>query len=138
MNFLRRPRRRGYLLLEAAVAGALLSVVLASTLSLLAQARVQGSYAARRASAISLARAKMDEFVGVPTIVATSQSIIDVDPVDFPGIKWKWAVTDVSSTYASASPNGIGDVALFEIVVIVLYPTATGTSTFTLKQLRAR
>jgi hypothetical protein len=134
-------RRRGYLLIEAAVGGALLSVILASSLSLLADARVMGAYAARRNNAIRLARTKMDEFVGAPDLAAVSpatQPITAVDPVDFPGIKWEWSITDVTTTYDGRSPNGIGGVQVFDVVIKVTYPTSTGTGTFTLEQLRSQ
>jgi type II secretory pathway pseudopilin PulG len=134
-------RRRGYLLIEAAVGGALLSVVLASTLSLLADARVQGSYAARRTMAIRLARTKMDEFVGAPDLAAVTpatQTITAVDAIDYPGIKWEWAITDSTSTYAALSPQGLGATQVFDLTVKVTYPTSTGTSTFTLEQLRSQ
>lgn len=138
----RRPgRRRGYLLIEAAVGGALLSVILASSLSLLADARVMGAYAARRNSAIRLARTKMDEFVGAPDLAlvtpATQTSTL-VNAVDFPGIKWAWTITEVTTTYAGNSPNGLGATQIFDVVVTVTYPTATGTGTFTLEQLRSQ
>lgn len=120
------------------MAGALLSVVLASTLSLLAQARSQGSYAARRNSAIALARAKMDALVGLPTMVVTKQNLVAVDPTDHPGIQWQWEVSDQTTEYAAHSPLGLSDLELFEVSVTVAYPTATGPSTFTLKQLRVR
>jgi hypothetical protein len=129
-------RSRGYLLIEAMVAGACLAVVLSTTLTLIGQARAEGIYAGRRNAAISLARQKMDALVGTPELVTVNVTKNAVDAEDFPGIYWAWSVTDTSDTPNSGV--GLDTLSTFEIVVTVTYPSAQGERTYTLRQLRLR
>ncbi len=133
---IQRRSSRGYLLIEAMVAGACLAVVLSTTFSLVGQARVEGIYAGRRNAAISLARQKMDTLVGAPVLepIAVQKTVVDAD--DFPGIEWAWSVKDTSDD--ANSEVGLDSLSTFEITVTVTYPSAQGERSYTLKQLRLR
>jgi hypothetical protein len=133
---IQRRRSRGYLLIEAMVAGACLAVVLSTTFSLVGQARVEGIYAGRRNAAISLARQKMDALVGTPVLesIAVQKTAVDAD--DFPGIEWAWSVKDTSDD--ANSDVGLDSLSTYEITVTVTYPSAQGERSYTLKQLRLR
>jgi hypothetical protein len=134
-----RRQSRGYLLVEAMVAGACLAVILSTTLAFLGDARAKGIYAGRRSSAVSLARQKMDALTGIPLLLESMDAAPSaVDEIRYPGIKWGWTVTEKTTDFDALSPVDMAAVKLFEIQVDVIYPTAQGSKTYTLRQLRAR
>jgi len=56
-----KPRHRGYLLLEAAIGGAIVAVIIGGLLTSLSQAQTMSIIAAREQTAIQLVNEKLDE-----------------------------------------------------------------------------
>jgi hypothetical protein len=123
------------LLIEVLLGGAVLAIVLTTSIDLLAAARREAAMSARRQEATTLARSKAHELWGDAQVV-TSQSLIDVGP-QFPGLKWSWVVQQSGMT-ARSSPVLRTNDSLHEIIVQVEYPTATGRLTAEFRSLRAK
>ncbi|MDP2340081.1 MAG: type II secretion system protein [Deltaproteobacteria bacterium] len=130
-----RRRQRGYLLFEVLIGGAILAIVLGTSIDLLVSARRDATLASKRQEATALARAKAHELWGDPQVVST-QSIIDVGPA-FPGLKWSWNVAQ-SGLQARSSPVLATNDTLHEITVRVEYPTARGRATAEFRSLKAK
>jgi hypothetical protein len=129
-------RQRGYLLFEAMISGAILALVLATSLSLVASSRANASYSARRQAAVGLARATLDRLQSAPTIAPGTTALAVVDAANAPGIRVATSIVEVTATYnGNSGASGI-DGQLFEIVVTVEHPTARGAETFSLRSLR--
>ncbi len=149
----RPPRRRrsprAYLLIEALFGGAILAAVLASTFAVLTEQRADTTYATRKAQAMTLCHAKLEELGSVEGITPITQAPIAVDatpgacqPVPpattcFPGMSWEWTITDQTAAYATRSPFGL-DANIFEIIVTVHYPTRQGLKAITMTGLKGQ
>lgn len=110
--------KRGYVLLEAGIGGAILAVSLSFAVSQLAAARAEVTFAAKHALAVSLARAKLDEAVSsLPAGIADQASFVPVG-VGFPGLRWRWTTTDSAvGTNAAAGFQSTG--VAKEVTVVV-------------------
>jgi hypothetical protein len=129
-----RRRRRGYLLAEATIGGAIMVTVFAACLALIAGARSKTSFAARRQAAAAVASATLDDLTSRATLVATTQPLADVDPIQMPGVRVGFDVVDVTSTFSPLGPVGG---TLFEVTVRVEHPVEAGPpATITLRTLR--
>lgn len=117
------------------IGGAILAVLLSISLTFVAEARSITSRSAGRQVAAGLARAKVDELLMLSTLSASTQPLTAVDPVKFPGLRLGFTVTDVTATYAAASPSGVGG-TVFEIVVEVAHPQVLNSSLVTMRSLR--
>lgn len=128
------PRRRGYLLAEATIGGALMITVFAACLTLIADARTKTSFAARRQAAAGIASSTLDDLTSRATLVASSQALTDVDAVLLPGVRVGFTIVDVTTTFAANGPVGG---TLFEVTVNVEHPVEAGPpGTITLRSLR--
>jgi hypothetical protein len=133
--------KRGYVLMEAMIGGAILALVLSATFSIIAQARADVVYAQRKQAAGSLCRQLVEDLSTQQALTASSGGPMPVDAVNYPGITYDFTVVDNTSFYngLSPSPGGVSSGKfLYEITVNVHYPSATGTKTFSEKILRER
>ena len=109
---------RGYLLIEALVAGAVISLTLLSALTFVAQARVEAKGAGNRAQAIQLARGQAELMASALPTNALSQGSLPV--VGMPGF-------DMEFTTATTSLAGVPTLDTRDLTVIVEYPCAKGS-----------
>lgn len=141
---MKQKEKRGYMLMEVMISGAILAVMLGTTFSIIADARSQITYTARQASAIALCRQKIEELGTLSTLPGPipSQATVLVDPtgVTFTGLSWNWDIIDRTGFYAGKVPTYgmVAGKALWDIRVAVIYPTRTGTKTYTLETLKER
>jgi hypothetical protein len=118
-------KQRGYILLEAAIAGGITALGLAFALERIGDDRVRISNAANEANAVALASAKLNEILTqMPTLppeqvdytatgVPTGQAVV---------LKWRWRTTDNATTlWGAATP------ASRLITVQVSYPSDRGS-----------
>jgi hypothetical protein len=119
-----RRRRRGYLLVESAVAGGLLLAAMGVALALVAQGRARISAGAHRASAAALLRTKADEIASQTTCAATSP-LVDIGG-DFPGFRWSWSAASAAAMNESAPLLTSSVAPLCEVAVTVEFPVARG------------
>jgi hypothetical protein len=112
---------RGYLLIEAAIAGGLLVVAIGVALALVVQARTSVSSSANAAAAAALLRSKVDE-IASQTVCPASSPLVDVG-AGFPGFRWSWSADNAAVMTASA-PALTGAAPLCEVDVTVEYPVA--------------
>lgn len=123
---------RGYVMLEALISGALLAVVLGTTLSMIAGYRVEVTMAARRAEASSLAMATADELMARPHTTG-SQALAAV--TGHPGFRSSWTIANMA---LPSTPPLPGASAVHRITVTVEYPTGQGPKTMTIQRLKRR
>ncbi len=123
---------RGYIMLEALVSGALLAVVLGTTLSLIGSYRVEVTMAARRAEASSLAMATADELMARPHTTG-SQALASV--ANHPGFRVGWTIANAATTSTPPLPSAS---ALHRISVTVEYPTSQGPQTMVIERLKRK
>lgn len=125
---------RGYLLIEAMVAGALLATLLGAAFAYIADGRAQVNEAANRAIAVSLAQDKVDELMADGSR-ATVEEASETPVPGYPQFKRTWEVTSASIWDQSAPPLPNSN-ALHEIRVTVSYPVRDGTDSVTLRTFR--
>ena len=123
---------RGYIMLEALISGALLAVVLGTTLSLIASYRVEVTMAARRAEASSLAMATADELMARPHTTG-SQALTAVS--NHPGFRVAWTIANASTSSTPALPSAN---SLHRITVTVEYPSSQGPQTMIIERLKRK
>ena len=83
---------RGYLLLEAMIAGAVVAVTLLIALDFAAKSRADTSAAGQRQVASTLARAQTDTIISaLPT--ATADQVAFAAVAGMPGLRMKWTTT---------------------------------------------
>lgn len=123
---------RGYIMLEALISGALLAVVLGTTLSLIASYRVEVTMAARRAEASALAMATADELMARPHGTGM-QALTSVST--HPGFRVGWSI---GTTATSSTPPLPGGNALHLIRVTVEYPTSQGPQSMVIERLKRK
>ena len=130
----RSPRRhRGYLLMEAALGGAVMIVIFGACLTLIADGRSKASYSARAQIAGEVATARLAELQQQPTLVATTVPLAVVDPVNYTGLRLGFDVVDVTVPFAASSPQAG---SLFELIVRAEYSGPKGPEVITLRSLR--
>ncbi|OGQ25253.1 MAG: hypothetical protein A2138_05160 [Deltaproteobacteria bacterium RBG_16_71_12] len=123
---------RGYIMMEALISGALLAVVLGTTLSLIASYRVEVTMAARRAEASALAMATADELMarshttGVQALAAVP---------GHPGFRSGWTI---ATTALPSTPPLPGANAVHRITVTIEYPSGQGTKTLVIERLKRK
>lgn len=125
---------RGYVLLEALISGALLAVVLSTTLSLVAAYRVEVTMAARRAEASALAMGVADELMARPH--TTGIQGLSAVP-GHPGFRSAWAIANAGLQMSSTPPLPSIN-AVHKITVTVEYPTGQGPKTMVIERLKRR
>lgn len=123
---------RGYIMLEALISGALLAVVLGTTLSLIAAYRVEVTMAARRAEASALAMGVADELMARPHTTG-SQGLTEVPA--HPGFRSAYVI---AGTALPSNPPLPGANAVHKITVTVEYPTGQGPKTMVIERLKRR
>ncbi|MBM4280081.1 MAG: hypothetical protein FJ137_04795 [Deltaproteobacteria bacterium] len=116
-----RSTRRGYLLVESAVAGGLLVAAMGVALALVVQGRAAISAGSNRATAAALLRSKTDEIASQTTCNASS-SLVDVG-AGFAGFQWSWQAASAAAMNDSNPPLTTGDAPLCAVAVTVEYPT---------------
>ena len=117
--------RRGYLLIEILIAGAIISVVLGTLIGILADTRRKASANANDVVAMHLVRAKADELLASPHVVVAANAFENVNP-NLPGFRWKWQVAQ-SGLQSNSTPVLRTADTLHEIVVTIEYPSSTNT-----------
>lgn len=126
---------RGFLLLEAMIGGAIVAVVVVLVFSQIAAARREVSYQSRKAVAASIARTKGQELASQTTFAAVPMTALaPVDAAAYPGLQWQWEVVDADTIRTASTPDVTDN--LWEIVVRVQVPTATGTDVVEYRTLR--
>ena len=135
MHVSQRPRRprgwAGYLLLEAVIAGGVVSIGLSIAITLISGSRVETSMAARRAEASAYAMTLAD--AQMSTSVLSNQAMGPVP--GHPLLRASVAVTN-APTGDSVPPLPAG--SLQRIVVVVEYPSTQGVQTIQYERLRRR
>lgn len=119
-----RPALPAYLVLEAMVGGALLGAAMAITLAMLLDGRTAMSFAANRASAAALGRAKADELASSSTCVGSS-ALVNVG-ADYPGFQWSWSAANAASM--TASTPALSTELLCDATVTLEYPAKKGSA----------
>jgi hypothetical protein len=117
---------RGYLLMEMMLAGAIMAVGLIAAMSHIAAARTSISLSSKRQTAMSLARAKCDEVIAALPTATTNQATLVAVPGTYPGMKWMWSTTTLSSATAgsiAASSTPPITAAGREVTCTVRFPT---------------
>lgn len=117
--------RRGYLLIESAIAGALLLAAASVAIALVAQSRARITEGANRAAAAALLRSKTDEIASQTTCPASS-SLANVG-ADFPGFQWSWTAASAAAMGNSSPLLTSTDAPLCEVAVVVEYPVPIGS-----------
>ena len=126
--------RRGYILFEALISGALLAVALGTTLSLISAYRVEVTMAARRAEASALAMATADELMARPHTTG-SQALAAVP--GHSGFQSSWVIVSAGLQGSSTPPLTSAN-ELHKITVTVEYPTSQGPKTLVIERLKRR
>jgi hypothetical protein len=130
MTDLKRPRktpRRGYLLMEAVVAGSLLTIAIVSTLSLLSSARADAIYANNQGVAAMLARTKADQLAAsLSTLCNPGNQVafVSVPTVQHAQYEWRYTVGSAANKASSTPPI---TVAMCDVMVEVRYPARVGS-----------
>ncbi len=125
---------RGYILFESLISGALLAVALGTTLSLIANYRVEVTMAARRAEASALAMATADELMARPHTTG-SQGLTAVP--GHSGFRSAWTIIS-AGLQASSTPPLTSANAVHKITVTVEYPTSQGPKTMVIERLKRK
>jgi hypothetical protein len=124
----RRPRsHRGYLLMEAVVAGSLLTIAIVSTLSLVSSARADAIYANNQGVGSMLARAKADQLAASTSTTCNpgnQATFISVGGTKHPQYEWRWTVASAANKTLSTPPI---TVAMCDVSVEVRYPARVGS-----------
>jgi hypothetical protein len=129
-----RPRWRAYILLETLVAGGIVSIALATSVTIIAAARFETSLSTRRAEASALALGIADGLMSSST--ATSQPLTDVP--NHPGLKASFTITSSSALQTASVPALAQADGVEEITVVVEYPTTRTRETLTYQRLRRK
>ncbi len=135
--------KRGYILLETLIAGGIVSIALATSVTMIASSRFEASMAAKRAEASSLALGIADGLMTGKT--AASQALGPVS--NHPGFQAGFDVIDSSNTVrvsdgatiplkSASVPALAADDSMHLITVTVEYPTSQGPATFVYQRLR--
>jgi hypothetical protein len=122
------PPTRGYLLMEAMIAGSLLTIAIVSTLSMIGTAKADAIYANNRGVAAALARAKADQLA--TSSVATgcapgNQATYVTVSTNYPAFEHKWTVASATAIKAASSPAITA--AMCDVDVSVRYPARIGS-----------
>lgn len=130
-------RRRGYLLLEAAVGGAMVAVIIASILSSLAQAQTMSVIAGRDQTASQLVGEKLEERRALGFANVTAQAAATVT-----GVTGVYTRTTTVATCVEPIPAPGANVNCKDITVTVTFPVgrnaATGSGGIRTSQASAR
>jgi hypothetical protein len=119
---MKSTRRRGYLLIETAIAGGVLLAAVGVAFALVAQGRTRISAGAKRVTAAALLSSKVDELAS-QTSCSGSSDLVDVGG-DFPGMKWSWNVGNAGAMNTSSPLLTMADAPLCEAKVVVEFPVA--------------
>lgn len=127
--------KRGYILLETVIAGGIVSIALATSVTMIASSRYETSMAARRAEASSLALGLADQLM-TSTTSSTSQPLTAVP--DHSGFRAGFTVAPATAVRNASVPPLGSDDAIDLIQVTVEYPTSRGPQTFVYQRLRRK
>ncbi len=122
--------RRGYIMLETVVAGAIVAVGLGTTITLIASARFEASMAAKRAEASAWAMTVADSVMATGSL--TGQPLTPVP--NHIGLKAGYTV-GVDPAMSQSIPPLTGP-AVHRIVVTVEYTTSRGPAQLVYERLR--
>ncbi len=126
--------KRAYILLETVIAGGIVSIALATSVTMIASSRYETSMAARRAEASSLALGIADELMAGTELA--SQGLTPVPT--HKGFRTAFSVARSASVKAASVPALAADDSVDLIVVTVEYPTSRGAATFRYERLRRK
>jgi hypothetical protein len=122
---------RGYIMLESLVAGGIVSVALATSITLVASARFETSMAARRAEASQIALATADALMSQSSAATQTATAVP----GHPGLSVAFTVA-AASLAGNSTPALESNNRLHQITVTVTYPTSQGTAQFVYHRLR--
>ncbi len=126
---------KGYILLETVIAGGIVSIALATSVTMIASSRYETSMAARRAEASSLALGMADQLM-----TATgneNQPMAAVGPTHG-GFRAGYVVTSGAAVQNASTPPLAANDSVELIQVTVEYPTSRGPETFVYERLRRK
>lgn len=124
---------RGYILLETMVAGGIVAIGLATTVTMIASSRVEATMAARRAEASSMALGIADQLM---TQSGDATQALTAVP-NHTGFRAGFTVAN-STLRTQSTPALASDDAVKSITVTVEYPTSSGPKTFVYQRLRRK
>lgn len=140
--------RRGYILLESAVAGGILAVALSTSVAIVAHYRRETTLAARIQEASAIAIAKADAVVGAGLSNASppadqALTAVDADPhlsgasaqERHPGFRVGYTSVP-AGLETDSTPNLLSATSLIELIVTVEYPSTDGPRTVEFRRLK--
>lgn len=118
------PAARGYLLLEAAIGGAMVAVIIGSLLTSLTQARTMSIIAARDQTATQLVNEKLDErrALGFDNVTAEA-------PAKVVGVTGNFTRETRVTTCTETVPAPGTDIPCKDITVVVRFPVGANATT---------
>ena len=125
---------RGYILLETLIAGGIVSIALATSVTMIASSRFETSMAAKRSEASSLALGIADRLMTGTTVDAQALSAVP----NHSGFRAGFDVVEAPGVRTASVPALAADDSLNLITVTVEYPTSRGPETFVYQRLRRR
>lgn len=125
---------KGYILLETVIAGGIVSIALATSVTMIASSRFETSMAARRAEASSLALGLADQLMTQTGSV--SQPLTAV--AGHKGFRVGFDVTSATGLRTASEPELAADDTLELVRITVEYPSSRGPQTFLYERLRRR
>ena len=120
----RGKRYRGYLLMEAMVASAILAVVLGGVFQALAVARQDITRGAFRDVAVGLAHAKVSDLEANPSRATFAWTALASPGAAYPLYQWRWRLQNANAVEAATICDGANPLStdLYSIEAEVSYP----------------
>ncbi|MDP2345694.1 MAG: hypothetical protein Q8O67_32425 [Deltaproteobacteria bacterium] len=124
--------KRGYILLETVIAGGIVSIALATSVTMVASSRFESSMAAKRSEASSLALGIAEQLMTGSEV--GSQAMAPVP--NHAGFRAGFDVVETPALRSASVPALASDDSIDLITVTVEYPTSRGPATFVYQRLR--
>jgi len=124
--------KRGYIMLEALMAGGIVTVGLGTTITLIAGSRFDSSTAARRAEASAYAMALADSVMSSSTTTALPFAEVP----DHNSLKAGMVIEETPLMASASIPPLQSSSRVHKIVVTVEYPTGQGRQQIVVERLR--
>lgn len=123
-----KTRRRGYIMLEVAMGGALIAVVIVGVLTALAEGRNRNTYAGRDVIASQLVLAKLEEYRTMTRANAKAAcAALNENPV--PNQQGRYVRTCAWADDSETLPGMAAAIPFTTVTVTVTYPTTTTART---------
>lgn len=125
---------KGYILLETVIAGGIVSIALATSVTMIASSRYETSMAARRAEASSLALGMADQLMTATGLETQPLAAV----TGHSGFRAGYTVSSGAALKSASTPPLAANDSVEVIQVTVEYPTSRGPETFVYERLRRK